>query len=167
MATPRVVMMDRDNCLALSGPIAFQVRGGVLTEATVTSMMREIERNILHHPRGAALFAVLEPGAPVVAEPLRELQRHAIAEVAAKHPFLTAVAVLGDDVASTMQRAATRSALVRMGLGKMHTSGKIPDLVAWVHKELSELGVKAPATTEIASAIDWTRARYAEHRGTT
>jgi hypothetical protein len=97
--------------LVFAAPLLVQVRRGAMTLAALNAIERRVREprvRIVAPGARVALVAVLEEGAPVVRDEVREEQRRVIHGMFDGIDGQIAVIVVGDGLVSTLQRTVAR-----------------------------------------------------------
>ena len=108
-------------------------------------LLRRITREIIALAASGAptgVLIVVEAGARMLPEEVRQAQRVMIEEIVALPTVRIAPVILGDDVPSTMNRTASR--VLAMGSPRIRRFTALPPAAAWLASELEAIGASVP-----------------------
>jgi hypothetical protein len=139
---------DDDNVVVLwRKSVLVQSRRGPLTSAALRHVGQSI-RAIAGTERPIGVFLVVEPSAPVPGDEARIAQRKLIDDMLAHENLRLAAVILGEDIASTMNRSAGR--LVAMGKAHMKRFSDVDEAIAWLVPEMAALNLNIRASELLA-----------------
>jgi hypothetical protein len=149
---PRAIAMlahDEDGSVGLwRQRILLQVRRLTLPLPLLRRMQREIIA-IAGSGTPTGVLIVIEAGARMLTEEVRQAQRVMIEEIAALPTVRIAPVILGDDVPSAMNRTAGR--VLAMGSPRVRRFTALPPAAAWLASELEAMGASVPVPDLLAA----------------
>jgi hypothetical protein len=132
--------------------VLLQCRRGAL-DPRIFPRAEEYARDAQRRGAPIALLALLEPGAPLPSQELRRAQREQVDRWASYERARIAAVVLGDDVASTLSRSASR--MIGVASPRIERFAELPKASTWLAQELTALGAPRPSrASELLATIE-------------
>lgn len=143
---------DADGTVGTWRGVLLQCRRGAL-DPRIFARADEYARDAQRRGASIALLALLEPGAPLPSQELRRAQREQVDRWSSYDKARIAAVILGDDVASTLSRSASR--MIGVASPRIERFSELPRASTWLAQELTSLsGARPFRASELLGAIE-------------
>lgn len=146
-----ILVSDADNTVGWSGNLCVQVRTGKMTLAALQHLESATRLIRLRTPGLVGAFAVLEEGAEIMSNDIREKQKEVVTNLLADPRSYACAYIAGSGTKATLLRSITR--LITPKGPRIHNASTIEEGTAWL---AGVLGTHTPS--EIARIVAQVRA---------